>query len=353
MKVDPRAFVGKTVFVGIDVHKATYSFVAVCDGQIAWKVGSMPGRPEKLIEMLTKRFPEAVLKTAYEAGFSGFVLHRKLTEAGIENLVVHAAGIEVAANDRVKTDRRDAMKLAELLAIGRLKGIRVPTLEQELRRQLTRTRAQLVKERARIGIQIKAKLFQFGFFEPDDDQVMSAKLLKAIEAMALPGELGTAVAALTAVWRQLTEQVRSLDKQIVAQALSEPKLDAIYRSAPGIGVTNARVLANELGDMSQFRNERQLSAFLGLTPSEDSSGPHERKGHITRQGPGALRALLVEAAWMGIRKDPELAKIYAELKQRRGGKRAIVGVARRLANRLRACLRDGTLYEVDRKQKAA
>lgn len=151
MKVDLRNCVGKTVFVGIDVHKTTYSVAVVCDGLLVLKVGSMPAEPTKLIEFLTSRFPDSCLKTAYEAGFSGFVLHRALIAAGIENLVVHAASIEVAANDRVKTDKRDATKIAWHLSRGMLEGIRVPSVEEELKRQLTRTREQLIRERTRVS----------------------------------------------------------------------------------------------------------------------------------------------------------------------------------------------------------
>ena len=98
--------------------------------------------------------------------------------------------------------------------------------------------------------------------------------------------------------------------------------------------------------MSQFSNEKQLFNYLGFTPTEYSSGEHVRQGHISRQGRAVLRHMLVESAWIAIRKDPQLEMIYQRLHKTRGGKRAIVGVARRLAGRLRSCVQQGVMYEI-------
>lgn len=353
MKLDPSALVGKTIFVGIDVHKATYSIACVCDDVVILTVGSMPADPVQLIEFLRNRFPQSTVKTVYEAGFAGFVLHRALVDAGFDNIVVHPAAIEIAANNRVKTDKRDAKKMALHLSRRMLRGIDIPTVEQELRRQLTRTRAQLVKERTRIGIQIKSKLMLFGALKPDDKRVMSAKLLAEFRELKLADELAVVVAALADIWEKVQEQVKHLDLEIARQAAADRDLEDLYRSAPGVGPLTARTFANELGDMSRFTNERQLFCFLGLTPSEFSSGESQRRGHITRQGSGLLRGLLVEAAWRAIRSDDELKAIYERLKLRRGGRRAIVAVARRLVGRIRSCLKNNGPYELCRNQEKA
>jgi len=112
----------------------------VCQRQMV-KTAPVPAEPVRLAESLLRWFPGATLSSAYEAGFSGFVLHRALTTAGITNLVVNPASVAVAANDRVKTDRRDAKQLAFDLADGRLRGISIPTEAEELARLLPRTRA--------------------------------------------------------------------------------------------------------------------------------------------------------------------------------------------------------------------
>ena len=150
------AYTGERVYVGIDVHKATYTVICVCQRQLV-KTATVPADPASLAVSLPRWFPGATLSSAYEAGFSGFVLHRALTQAGITNIVVNPASVAVAANDKVKTDRRDAKRLAIDLADGRLRGISIPTEAEELARLLPRTRAQIVAHRATITRQIKAK----------------------------------------------------------------------------------------------------------------------------------------------------------------------------------------------------
>ena len=126
-------YTGKKVFLGMDVHKKTYAVTAICDGQIV-KRDTLRADPSMLIDYCKKYFPGAEIYSAYEAGFCGFHLHRCLEREGIKNIVVDAAGIEVAVGNRVKTDKRDSLKLATHLALGKLKGIFVPSLEQEDRR---------------------------------------------------------------------------------------------------------------------------------------------------------------------------------------------------------------------------
>ena len=116
---EPRiSYTGERIDVGIDVHKETYTVTCLCQRQMV-KTATVPADPARLAESLPRWFPRARIFSAYEAGFSGFVLHRVLTTAGITNIVVNPASVAVAANDTVKTDRRDAKKLARELADGR------------------------------------------------------------------------------------------------------------------------------------------------------------------------------------------------------------------------------------------
>jgi transposase len=368
MKVVQTDHRGKSVFVGIDVHLKSYVVVARGSHMNAPFTATCPADPAKLVTLLHKRFAGADLHSVYEAGFSGFGLHRVLVAANFKNIVVNAASIEVAANDKTKTDKRDADKMSLHLMRGQLVGIRIPTPEEELRRQLTRTRAQLIRERSRIGNQIKAKLRYFGIALPgaaaalkDDEAApegqktppMSLAQVERIATMPLATELKTAIASLAAMYRTATTEVKKLDKEIDKQAAAEPRLEEIYQSAPGIGRISARTLANELGDMTQFRNERALFNFLGMTPSQYSSGETRRDGRITRKGAGRLRGLLDEAAWRAIREDPALEQAYKGLAMRRGGKKAIVAIARRLIGRIRACFRKDELYTMSYGQTEA
>ena len=151
--------------------------------------------PQKLAEQLLKYFEGAQIHTTYEAGFSAFVLHRELVKYGIDNIVVHVPSIEIAVNDRVKTDKRDAKKLASLLESGRLKGNRVPSEEEELHRMLSRTRQQLVEDRTAVENKIRMKFHQFGLIDSDDSRRMSHKLVKELLGRTLSQELTAAVEA--------------------------------------------------------------------------------------------------------------------------------------------------------------
>ena len=333
---------GKNVFVGIDVHKATYSVCVICESEVVGKT-TMPANAQALIGYL-RRFEGAVIASAYEAGYFGFSLHRSLIEQGIANIVVNAGSIEVAVHDRVKTDKRDAKKLAVLLAGGRLKGIRIPTVEEEQHRLLTRTREQLSREKRRLSNQIWAKIAFVGLDIPDRPKHLSKRFLKRLLSVPMATEVCTALKALVSVWENLRQEIRDLDKQLAEQAKGDEAKERIYRSAPGIGPLAARTLANELGDMLQFKNERALFSFTGLTPSEHSSGDKTVRGHITHQGASRLRNVLVEGTWKAIVRDKSLRDTYMNIAARRGKQRAIVATARHLVGRLRACFRKGETW---------
>lgn len=339
------SYTGKEVFIGIDVHKKSYSVVASCDKEVV-KKWTTAASPKELSQQLQKYFSGAIIHSVYEAGFSGFALHRELVRHGIDNIVVHAASIEIAANNRVKTDKRDAQKMAALLEAGRLRGNRIPSEQEEQRRMLTRTRQQLVEERTAIKNKIRMKFHQLGLIEYDENRSMSHKLVKELLGGTNSSELKIVIQAYWNIWQKLDEEIYKLAQAIKEQAKTDPN-DATYRSAPGVGPLSARILASELGDMSQFHNERQLFSFTGLTPCEYSSGENVHRGHISRQGNSRLRGILVESAWRAIEKDRALGEFFNRLYPRTGKKRAIVAVARKLIGRIRAAFHHGVPYQME------
>lgn len=338
-----RSYAGQHVYVGIDVHKDTYPVTCLHHKRIV-KTATVQADPAGLAASLLRWFPEAVLWSVYEAGFSAFVLHRALTQAGITNIVVNPASIAVAANDKVKTDRRDAKKLAFDLADGRLRGIYVPTEQEELARLLPRTRAQIVEHRARVARQIKAKLHQFGLIAPASRRLITHRYLREIETWSLPVELRTSLSWLAEQWRFATRQLIDIRRLLREQARAQQSLESVYRSVPGVGEVAARILATELGDMTRFANERALFSYTGLTPREYSSGSSIRRGPISRQGSSRVRHVLIEIAWRAVSRDAALQAIFERIAARRGKQRAIVARARRLVGRIRACFRQGTRY---------
>lgn len=344
----------KIIYTGIDVHKKTYSCASICEGEVV-KRDTMPAKPELLLRYLKNSFHDAAsINTAYEAGFSGFHLHRYLVAGGINNIVVHPGSIEIASRDCVKTDKRDALKIATQLATGRLHGNFVPNQNREEKRSVSRLRTTLVRKRQRTGQQIKALLFTQGLISAEDDTVLCEKWLaeKLDEATKanFSDDFCFTLNHYAQQWRHLTQCVKDVEKRLKLQAHEDDGLQQIYESVPGIGFTHARQLVNELGDMKQFTNEKRLFSYIGLTPSEHSSGEHVWHGHISRKGNPELRHILVEAAWVAVTKDPSLQEIMDRIAQTRGKKRAIVGIARRLIARIRSCVLTGSFYEIQPRQ---
>jgi transposase len=344
-----RDYNGKTVYVGMDVHKKTYSCVSVCNNEVI-KRDTMPGDPVVVVSYLKKVFNGAIIKSVYEAGFSGFHLHRILCAEGIDNIVVNAASIEISSRDRVKTDKRDALKMAIQLSTGRLKGVHIPTEDRVEMRSVTRLRATTMKLRIQIGNQLKSLLYTQGLVALDDDTVVRekwiVKKITQIKAAGFSEDFIFTVEQYQNQWVQLNNQLKEIKKRMDIQAKSDRSLQDIYESVPGVGCIHARQLINELGDMKQFKNMRKLFSFTGLTPCEYSSGENIRHGNISRQGNPMLRKILVESAWVAIKRDPNLKAVFDRIAHTRGKKRAIVAVARNLVGRIRSCVLSGCLYEI-------
>jgi transposase len=342
-------YTGHTIFIGVDVHKRNYVVAVVLEGTVARKF-SMEAKPSNLTNYIKKNFNEAnEVRTVYEAGFCGFGLHRMLKNAGFSSIVVNPASINIEANNRVKTDKKDAVKLAMELYYNRLRPIYVPNELQEAHRILLRTREQISKQRAKVANQIKSKLTYLGKIECCETRKISIKYIKELKTRLrnLPDEIVFSMDLLFDNWIFLTRKLFSIRRRI-RSAAKKSNIEPIYRSVPGIGEISSQYLIAELGNMSRFKNEKQLFSYTGLTPCEYSSGDKVRRGNISRQGPPRLRNLMVEAAWRAIRDDPSLKKMYENISIRRGGNRAIVAIARKLIGRIRSCLKQNTFYVINK-----
>lgn len=337
-----RDYTGKTIYLGMDVHKESYSLTAVCEGEIV-KSDKIFADPQLLINYCRKFFRNASIVSAYEAGFCGFSLHRSLINNQIDNLVVHPSSIEMATNDRVKTDKRDSLKIATQLSLGRLKSVYIPSIEQEACRSITRLRATLAKQKTRCVNRIKGFLHYNGI-KVDWGRACKKSMLK-LRQLEIKPDLKLCLELMIGEWEKADKDIRTCEDHLVDQSKRDI-LEEIYRSVPGVGSIIARVLSNELGDMSQFANERQLFSYCGLTPCEYSSGNKSYKGHITRQGKATLRMHLTQAAWRAIKKDATLEEAFERISVRAGRKRAIQAIARKLVGRIRSCLNKKELYEI-------
>lgn len=314
------------------------------------KRSTIAASAELLVSYCQKYFPCAAIQSAYEAGFCGFHLHHFLEMNGIQNKVIHLASVEIAARERVKTDRRDSQKIAVQLSTGHLKSIHISEKIREDFRLISRIRETLIREKVRKGNQIKSLLYQLGKMPTGRVPKVSANWIKSLLQIELTSEQRFCLEILTKQWLELEIEIANVNKQLKEQAEKDEWLEAIYRSAPGVGPIVARTLANELGDMKQFANERVLFSYTGLTPREYSSGEHRRLGHISQRGKPVLRRMIVQAAWVAIEKDESLKKIYERISKKAGTKRAIIAIGRRLIGRIRACINKRCSYHSEEKR---
>ena len=322
----------QVLFVGIDVHKRTYHVTGVWEDGREEFTKSMPADKEILVKYLA-HWRLYRIYAVYEAGYFGYALHDYLIEHGIECMVTPPSLVPGEYGNRVKTDSRDSRKLALYCAKGFLKCVYVPTAEERSHRQVIRTRRQLVNDRIRKQNQIKSFLTQYGIAFPDVLGKWSKQYIEKLNCIHLNDRwlqrsFEKLIRAYEFVNGQIEEQTNLL-KELAKEERYKERV-AILRSIPGIGIIGAMELLLELQDVERFSKADQLAAYVGLTPSQFSSGDRVRMGRITRIGKQQLRALLIEAAWIFVRKDATANEIYTRIRARAGSKRAIVAIARRL-----------------------
>jgi transposase len=283
-------------WAGLDVHatKVVAAVVEQATGELAFR--KLPGRTSDVTDFCASLQRPA--RVAYEAGPTGFGLARELELAGIECIVAAPGKIERPAQDRVKTDRRDAERLVRLLMVGGLHPVRVPTPREEALRDLVRARedlrGDLMRARHRVG---KLLLRHDLRFDGNNWTQRHRQWLKGVE-------LGDPVAQMV-----LLDGVGAIDALVVRRDGLEAQMAALVPDSPwadavgrlkclhGIDTLSALGLCAEVGDFHRFRRPAELMSYLGLVPSESSTGDKRRLGSITKSGSRHARRLLVEAAW--------------------------------------------------------
>jgi len=337
----------KEVFIGIDVHKVSWHVTARTGGEEVFH-GGIPGQYGALRGLLN-RFKGCQMKVAYEAGPCGFWLHDKLTEDEIEVIVVPPSLIPVESGNKVKTDKRDSRKLARLLESGLLKRVYVLTEEDRVDRELLRTRRQVLEHRNDVARQIKSKLLFHGMTSPFSTQTWTRGYLRWLKELIFEREaLRISFDVLIELYEYLTTELVKLKKRILELSQSGKYRDKVtlLKGIPGIGTLIAMEILVELAEMERFAKADELASYIGLTPSEFSTGEYVRQGRITRCGNKRVRTALVEASWILIQKDPWMRAKYNRLKGMKGGKRAIIAIARNLIIRIRRILLNNEPYVV-------
>lgn len=345
---------GKDVYIGIDVHKDSWHITIRAEGEELLMV-SMQSSYQTLRKLL-ERFEDCKIRVAYEAGPCGFWLYDKLMAEGIETIAVPPSLVPVESGNRVKTDKRDSRKLARLLEGNMLKRVHVLTQEERAQRELVRTRRQLVEHQSDVARQIKSKLLFYGIRSPFSGRGKWTKSFLAwLKGLIFKEEiLKISFERLIELYEYLTEQIKKISKEVVALSLSEKYLRRVdlLRSVPGIGILSAVEILVELQDVGRFKSARHLASYIGLTPSEYSTGQLIRQGGITRCGNKRVRTALVESSWILIGRDPFMQMKYRRLRNAKGCKRAIIAIARNLIIRLRRMLLTNEPYKMGGVAKA-
>jgi len=335
----------QVLYIGIDMHKRTWHITGIADDAEVFSK-SMPSDTDVLLKFL-ERWRHFRIEVVYEAGYFGYWLHDELEEAGIHCMVTPPSLLPGEYGNRVKTDRRDSRKLAVYCAKGLLKRVHVPSPEERAERQVARTRRQLIIDRKRKQCQLKSFLAHYGVPLPEQHKSWSRVFVGHLHRIRFASKwLQESFDQLLKAYDFVDQQVREQTKLIRELAQNEKYRDrvALLCQIPGIGLLTAMEMLLELQDVRRFRTGDELAAYVGLTPSQYSSGDRVRMGRITRIGKPNLRGALIESAWMYIRKDKHASETYMNIRKRAGAKRAIVAVARRMLLLSRSMLISRTSY---------
>ena len=347
----PREF---DIFGGLDVDKKSIA-VTFLSHQGMVQSFSVPHRAEYLLNYVGKHFTGKKVAFAYEAGPTGWGLYDSLTAKGHACLVAAPAMIPKVAGQRVKTNRLDSHRLCEHLRGGQLKSIHVPTESYRQLRQLVQLRNTFVAEVVASKLRVKAMLLFEGLEFPPAPAgsqwslIVRGKLKKLSCSAAVRFKLDQLMDSMESTEKRIVKTTREI-RRFYRQDPELSQAMVLLKSIPGIGEIVASHLLARIGDPQQIRNVRQLAGFLGLAPTEHSTGERVARGRITHTGDGKLRSKLIQAAWSAIRQDPELREFYRSVYQRhprdRAGRKAIVAVARKLTTRIYAVLKQQRTYVV-------
>lgn len=345
-------FAGQSIYVGLDVHLKSWT-VSIMSESMEHRTYQCKPEPREVLDYLESAFPGARYHLVYEAGFSGFSTHEFFTSHGAECMVVHPADVPTKDKERKrKDDKVDARKLCRSLRSNELDPIYVPGVPQQENRTLVRSRFRLSQEQTRCKNRIKSLLYFYSIPIPAEfeEARWTMGFIEWLRNVGFFTEAGGNAMGLLLDQLDYTQKLLKIaEKQIHDQARTPEYLEnyKFLLSVPGVGLVTAMTLMTEIGDINRFPDLDSLCNYVGLVPNRWSSGDTETVGPMTRRGNHYLKHVLIEAAWMAIRKDPALMKYYENYKQKKGnGSKAIVYVARKLLNRIRFVLRNKENYVI-------
>ncbi len=348
-KISKLNFKGQQIYVGMDVHKKSWS-ISILTNEFEHKTFSQPPEVGTLVNYLKRNFPGASYKSVYEAGYCGFWIHDRLQEHGVQCLIVNPADVPTKDKERTKkTDRVDCRKLARSLRSGEIEGIYVPSRPKVEDRSLIRTRQSMVKKQTRCKNQIKSILHFYGIQIPEElaNGNWSKLFINWIEDIRMERASGNfALKVHLEELNNIRKIISDITRGIRTLAKSEEYRQNVrlLKTVPGISTLTAMILLTELYDISRFKNFDKLCSYIGLIPDTDSSGETDLKKGITSRRNAQLRGILIECCWVAVRKDPALLMSFNELSKKMSKNNAIIRIARKLLNRIRYVLKNQQEY---------
>jgi len=343
-------------WVGLDVHANSIAIAELDEGAKEPRTSEVEPNPKAIAKRFKRMAAEADLRVCYEAGGCGFTLYRQLTAMGIDCIVIAPSLVPKRPGDQVKTDRRDAIRLARAHRTGELTPVHIPNDEQESARDLMRARDDVRKARITARHHLSNFLLRRGqrFSDGKPWTGKHAAWLKELRFAETTAQ--TTFDHYRAMVEYLDVRLKALDGEIAELAAKDTWRGRVERlcSLRGIATLSAMILLTELIELRRFEHPRKLMSYVGLVPSEHSSGNKQQRGRITKAGNGQARRILVESAWSYQRKgvaasvkkqwttqSPEVVRIaqtanvrlskrYARLAARGKPQKAVVAVAREL-----------------------
>jgi transposase len=292
----------KVRFLGLDVHAETIAVaIAEPDGEVR-SLGTIANRAESVRKLVKKLGPAEHLKACYEAGPTGYVLYWQLAELGVACEVIAPTLVPMKAGDRVKTDRRDAERLARSYRSGDLTAVWVPDEGSEALRDLVRAREAAKQDQLRACHRLGKFLLRMGQRPAVGMKAWTAPYMAWVRQVHFT-QLAREATMLDYLYEvdHMGERVKRLEQSITeAVKLATPAVQEVVKGLQalrGIAEISAVTIVAELGNITRFENARQLMGYSGAVPSEDSSGQRTRRGSITKTGNAHLRRIVVEAAW--------------------------------------------------------
>jgi len=343
------SFKGQHFYIGLDVHKKRWS-VTIRNSGLTLRTFSMDPSPEALKAHLENHYPGGSFKLVYEVGFTGFWICRRFSELGLDCMVVNPADIPTGHKERDrKSDPVDSAKLARELENGNLQRLYVPLEKDQHLRSLCRLYRKAVQSNTRIKNRIKGHLYFNGVHVPHQSSYWSGNLINYLNELDMDN--GPAKAYLRLCLEELDQHRQRLvrilkELRYWIKQRGDERMIQNLRSVPGIGFKTAMILYTEVMDINRFRKLDHLKSYAGLVPSTWSSGETDRTRGLTHRRNRQLRYVLIEAAWISIRKDPVLLHRYNQLTLRMTKQEAIIRIASKLLNRVRYVWKNDTPYVV-------